>query len=368
MFPDPQPYFLKLDDPRRETKNKLHKLGDILFIALAAVLSGIEDWANMEEWARRKEAWLRQYLELPNGIPSHDTISDVFSRLNFKQFSLAFVEWVEASLPTLNGQHIAIDGKTLRGSRDSEGADHVVGAFASAGRWALAQEAVREKSNEIDAIPRLLSLLEIKGATITIDAMGCQRGIAEVIVAAEADYILALKDNQPSLYADAQAKIDAAVEAATLPIHRTLDKDHGRIETRRYCILTDLTGIAGAQKWKGLKGIGMVESSREIIGKETTVERRYYICSNPDLPHFAEHVRSHWAIEAHHWILDVQFGEDKNRTRKDFSAKNLAVVRRMALNFLHADKDEKDKRSIRTRKMIALLDDNYRTALLSRAA
>jgi len=240
-----QPYFAGLVDPRRQTKNKLHDLNDILFIVLAAVLSGVEDWANMEQFACEKEAWLRQFITLANGIPSHDTISDVFTRLDPIQFSLMFNDWVESELPSLAGRHIAVDGKTLRGSRNANGTDHVVSLFACAERWVLGLSAVREKSNEITAIPRVLSLLNIAGATVTIDAMGTQREIATLITDANADYILALKGNHPTLSTAVARRLDEAVRAETLPCVMERDKNHGRLETRRYFLSDDVNELPG---------------------------------------------------------------------------------------------------------------------------
>ena len=202
MLPDPRPYFAGLIGPRRETKNKLHKLSDIIMIVLCAVLSGVEDWVGMEEFAEEKEGWLRGFLGLPNGIPSHDTLSDVFGRIDRKAFAEAFTRWVQAALPSLSGEQVCLDGKRLCGGREGDGAVHLMSAFAAKARFVLAQQAVADKANEITAIPELLAMLELQGALVSIDAIGCQKAIARHIVEAGADYVLALKDNQPTLHQD----------------------------------------------------------------------------------------------------------------------------------------------------------------------
>lgn len=363
-FPDPRPHFEKIKDPRRSSKLKLHKLEDILFILLAATICGMESIAAIEDWAYEKETWLRQYIELPNGIPSHDTINDVLHRIDPKEFSWMLTAWVESGLPNLAGQHIAIDGKTLRGSRTAQDVVHVVTAWVCEGRFVLAQEIVSEKSNEITAVPSLLSVVDIKGAAITGDAMNCQKQIAELIDACEANFVLAVKDNQPKLFEDIQSSLDEKIAAGTIKPLRTLDKGHGRVETRKYFLSTELDGIRNAKEWHGLAAIGMVESTREMIGKgkEPSVERRYFISTVTDLPKFAELVRGHWGIEnRQHWTLDVQFREDEHQLRGN-AAKNMAVIRRMSLNILRREPDE--KLGSRRRKTRAMLDDTYREKLL----
>jgi hypothetical protein len=208
-LPDPRPYFADLEDPRRETKNKLHKLGDIVMIVFCSVLGGIEDWAGMEDFALEKEAWFSDFLELPNGIPSHDTLSDVMGRLKPGAFAALLLRWVRSALPTLDGEQVCVDGKKLRGSGAGEAAVHLLSAYAARARLVLAQEAVAEKANEIVAIPDLLAMLELKGAVVTIDAMGCQKAVAGQIVEAKADYVLALKDNHPTLCGDVRLWLDA---------------------------------------------------------------------------------------------------------------------------------------------------------------
>ena len=362
MFPNPQPYFESLTDPRRITKNKLHPLGDIIFIVLCAILSGIEDWVGMEEFAHSKSAWLRQFIQMPHGVPSHDTLSDVLGRIQPSEFRLAFTQWVEAALPSLCGEHVAIDGKTLRGSSHrGKGAVHLMSAFASRARWVLTQQAVREKSNEITAIPDLLDLLEIKGATITIDAMGCQKNIAKQIVDAEANYVLALKENQPTLYEEVKEQIDREDAAGNLVGYTTVDSGR-RAERRRYVLSAQVHALSQSKAWAGLKAIGMVESFRDT-GDTSSTDRRYFITTLTDVPQFADAVRAHWSIEnTEHWVLDVQFGEDRNRARKSHSATNLALIRRMSLNMFR--RNPSDKHSIKRRKIRAALNDDYRASLL----
>jgi predicted transposase YbfD/YdcC len=362
MLPNPMPYFEDLKDPRRETKNKLHKLSDIVMIVLCAVLSGIEDWVGMEEFAEEKAAWFRGFLELPNGIPSHDTLSDVLGRIDPQAFRDAFLCWVQAALPSLSGEQLCLDGKTLRGSRSGDKAVHLLSAYAAKARWVLAQQAVGEKTNEITAIPDLLSLLDIAGAIVSIDAMGCQKAIAQTIIDAKADYVLALKDNHKGLCEDVSLWLDTETAAGRLPLHETVDKDHGRLEIRRYGLSAQIDWLEQKPDWKGLAAVGRVESTR-IIGDKTSVEIRYYLCSFTDLERFAQSVRQHWCIEnRQHWVLDVQFGEDGNRARKDHSPENLALIRRMALNLFNNHGSSKD--SLRRRKLRACLSDRYRAELI----
>jgi predicted transposase YbfD/YdcC len=360
---DPRPYFANLPDPRRVTRNKLHSLHDILIIVLSAVLSGIEDWVGMETFARERETWLRGFLELPNGIPSHDTLSDVMGRIDPVAFRAAFTAWATDALPDLAGEQVCVDGKTVRGSREGENpAVHLVSAFAGRARWVLAQQAVAEKSNEITAIPDLLSLLDLEGAVVSSDAMGCQKAIAQTIIDAGADYVLGLKDNHPTLCDDVQLWLDTEVARGRLPVLETIEKDHGRIEIRRYAISSQIDWLDAKADWAGLQAVGRVESTR-IIGDDVSTDCRYFLCSLTDQRRFAATVRSHWGIEnQEHWVLDVQFGEDACRTRRDHSAENLALIRRVALNVLRHNGPPRD--SIRQRKIRAALNDGYRLNLL----
>jgi predicted transposase YbfD/YdcC len=362
---DPRPYFMDLPDPRRVTRNKLHPLHDILMIVLSAVLSGIEDWVGMQAFAEEREAWLRERLglSLPHGIPSHDTLSDVIGRIDPVAFRAAFTAWATAALPDLAGEQVCVDGKAVRGSRDGENpAVHLVSAFAGQARWVLAQQAVAEKSNEITAIPDLLALLDLQGAVVSADAMGCQKTIAQAIVNGGADYVLALKDHHPTLCEDVQLWLDTEVARGRLPVQETVEKDHGRIEIRRYALSCQIDWLDAKPNWAGLQALGRVESIR-IIGDQTSTEHRYFLCSLTDPERFAARVRGHWGIEnQQHWVLDVQFGEDACRTRNDHSAENLALIRRIALNVLRHNGPPRD--SIRRRKLRAALNDDYRLRLL----
>jgi predicted transposase YbfD/YdcC len=360
---DPRPYFAGLPDPRRETRNKLHPLQDILMIVLCAVLSGVEDWVGMEAFAEEKEAWLWGFLDLPNGIPSHDTLSDVLGRIDPVAFRAAFTAWATAALPNLAGEQVCVDGKAVRGSRDGENpAVHLVSAFAGQARWVLAQQAVAEKSNEITAIPDLLALLDLQGAVVSADAMGCQKTIAQAIIGGGADYVLALKENHPTLCEDVQLWLDTEVAQGRLPVQETVEKDHGRIEIRRYALSRQIDWLDAKPHWAGLQALGRVESIR-IIGDQISTEHRYFLCSLTDPERFAASVRGHWGIEnQQHWVLDVQFGEDACRTRNDHSAENLALIRRIALNVLRHNGPPRD--SIRRRKLRAALNDDYRLRLL----
>ena len=360
---DPRPYFADLPDPRRVTQNKLHSLHDILMIVLSAVLSGIEDWVGMETFAQEREAWLRGFLELPNGIPSHDTLSDVLGRIDPVAFRAAFTAWATAALPDLAGEQICIDGKAIRGSREGDNpAVHLVSAFAGRARWVLAQQAVAEKSNEITAIPDLLGLLDLAGAVVSIDAMGCQKAIAQTIIDGGADYVLTLKDNHPTLCEDVRLWLDTEVARGRPPVQETLEKDHGRIEIRRSALSPQIDWLDAKPDWAGLQAVGRVESTR-IIGDQVSTDCRYFLCSFPEPDRFAATVRSHWGIEnQQHWVLDVQFGEDACRTRNDHSVENLALIRRVALNVPRHNGPPRD--SIRQRKIRAALNDDYRLNLL----
>jgi len=318
---------------------------------------------GIQTFAQERETWLRGFLELPHGIPSQDTLSDVMSRIDPVAFRSAFTAWATDALPTLGGEQVCVDGKTLRGSREGKhGAVHVVSAFAGQARWVLAQQAVAEKSNEITAIPDLLNLLDLEGAVVSIDAMGCQKAIAQTIIEGEADDVLALKENHPTLCEEVQWWLDTEVACARLPVLETVEKDHGRIEIRRTALSSAIDWLEAKPDWAGLQAVGRVESTR-IIGEEVSTECRYFLCSFTDPQRFAAAVRGHWAIEnQQHWVLDVQFGEDACRTRCNHSAENLALIRRVALNILRHNGPTRD--SLRQRKIRAALNDHYRLNLI----
>jgi len=373
-------HFATLPDPRVE-RTKEHLLLDISTIALCTVLCGGEGWAAMETFGRTKEAWLRTFLALPHGIPSHDTFGRVFARLDPAAFGRCFLAWTRAVAPDRAPPGatpvVAIDGKTLRRSHDraaGQAALHLVSAWASASGLVLGQVAVDDKSNEITAIPVLLRLLALEGATVTIDAMGCQTAIAAQIVAQGGAYVLALKDNHPTLHAEVReafARGRATAFADYAPGDhdhaRTVDKDHGRLEIRRYWTLTDpdlLAYLDPAGAWAGLRAIGLVEAERHV-GATVTVEQRHYLLSGAGgAATFGRAVRSHWGIENRvHWVLDVTFGEDNCRVREGHSPQNFAVLRHLALNLLRQERTRQG--SMPTKRFTAALDDTYLATVLA---
>lgn len=363
MLKNPQDYFADLPDPRRRTRNKLHRLQDIVMITLCALVCGFEDWVSIEDFGCENEAWLRTFLELPNGIPSHDTLSDVMGRVKPQALEQACGAWMKDGLPGLQGLHVAVDGKSLRGSAVvGAGAAHLLTAFACEARLVLAVQGVADKSNEIPAIPELLGQLELSGAVVTIDAMGCQKEVAEVIVQAQADYVLALKDNHPQLCEDTRQWLQHCDARGEIYQVESVEKDHGRIETRRVIVSRELDWLDARQDWAGLNALVMVESTRHIKGRQSS-ERRYFLSSLTDTRRIAHVIRAHWSIEnQQHWILDVQFGEDAHRAHKNHSATNLGLMRRMALNLLR-DNDS-SALSMRRRKMRAGSNLGYRCQIL----
>jgi predicted transposase YbfD/YdcC len=357
-------HFSKLEDPRIE-RSKRHKLIDILTVTLLGVICGADSWVGIESFGRAKLKWLRRILELPNGIPSHDTIARLFARLNPEQFQQCFLEWVRSLVRLSEGEVIAIDGKTLRQSYDSadgKGAIHMVSAWATENRIVLGQCKVNEKSNEITAIPRLLRLLEVKDCIVTIDAMGTQTAIAQLIVQREGDYVLALKDNQGNLFEDVQ-QIFAQAQASGFAgiehdFDQTVDKGHGRIEIRRCWTMGQVEFLMNAEKWAKFTSIAMVQSERRINGK-IEHETRYYISSlTSDARRLGQAVRSHWQVEnSLHWVLDLAFLEDTCRIRKDHAPENLAVVRHIALNLL--TQETTAKLGIKNKRLRAGWDEDY---------
>lgn len=334
--------FVDLVDPR-VARTRRHDLLDIVTLALCAVLAGAESWGEVEEWGQIKLAWLRTWLGLPNGIPSHDTFGRVFSRLDPGQLEIGVLRWgqmLAAGAPATGGV-IAVDGKTVRAARAPQGsALHVVSAWASATRLVVGQEAVDAKSNEITAIPELLSRLDLTGQVVTIDAIGCQTAIAAQIVAQGGDYVLALKANHADLLTNVRDSF-ALADATTLGQIRTAEKGHGRIEVRTCRTITDpatLGWLDPAASWANLRCIAEVVGERRIDGERTT-HTRYYLSSLPgDAAAIAKAVRSHWGIENQvHWVLDVAFREDASRARIGHSATNLALIRKLVLNLLRAD-------------------------------
>jgi predicted transposase YbfD/YdcC len=366
--------FEELTDPRARSCS--YQLDELLLAAICAVISGAESWTSVVEWSEMKPDWLRQHLPFANGIASHDTFGRVFSLLDAKQFEACFMRWIGELCPSLDGRHIAIDGKCVRGSHDgARSAIHLVSAWSSASGLTLGQIRTADKSNEITAIPELLDALEVKGAVVTIDAMGCQRDIAAKIVERGADYVLGVKDNQPGLAEAVKLWFDAA-DAGKMdrPFWDDIqiEKDHGRIETRR-CLATDDVAWLQEQNqdWVGLRSLVMIESTREIIGRNgngtASVERRYYISSLPaKAALLGNTVRAHWGIEnSMHWVLDVAFREDDCRIRVGEAAQNFAILRRIALNLLK--KDTSTKLGIANKRLKAGWNVDYLAKLMGLA-
>jgi predicted transposase YbfD/YdcC len=367
-FPSVSRFFLALRDPRRAHRRK-HLLMDIIVITLCAVISGANDWQQVATFAQRRHAWLSTFLGLPNGVPSHDTFERVFDRLDPAAFQACFQRWVEAIAHHLDLDHIAIDGKTLRGSKnDPKGwkALHLVSAWATACHLSLGQVAVEAKSNEITAIPRLLELLDLHGALVTIDAMGCQTAIAQQVVDGGGDYVLTVKDNQPHLLEDVSACLHRAMEAdfegVTHEYWGTEERGHGRQETRTYLIIKDPEGIRNQEAWPDLSVIGMCVREREVQGKRSE-EVHYFIGSRRmGARGYGQALRNHWGIENNlHWQLDVAFGEDGSRVQRRHGAENLALLRKLALMFL---KRHPGKESIARKRYMAALDPAFLEEIL----
>lgn len=364
-------YFTIIFDSRQEGKVR-HKLIDVLFIAVAATICGCDEWEEIEEWAIAKEEWLRQYLELPNGIPSWYTIERVLDCIDPKQFEKCFTEWMKEITQFKEGDVVAIDGKTMRGTADRSNAKravHIVSAWCSSDKLVLGQVKTDEKSNEITAIPELLDLLFIKGAIVTIDAMGCQKDIATKIVKEKkADYVLSLKDNHETLKSEVEEYFKDAEKANfkddKILQYSTLEKGHGRVEERLYYYSTDINWMEARKDWTKLTGIGMVIRRVEING-EKTEERAYHLGSVRTAEEYARGVRMHWGIESTHWSLDVTFREDASRTRKDCAPQNLALLKRMVLNMVKKDKEKYPKKSLKRRRFMASLYDEYLEYILA---
>lgn len=340
--------FSALPDPRKDI-NKRHLMIDMLFITLCAVISGVKSWDQIEEFAIDREEWLRKYLELPFGIPSHDAIRYLFLFLDGKAFNKAFADWVEKIRPNLGENHIAIDGKTSRrsGSKNSSlKALHSVSAWATNLSLVLGQVHVNEKSNEITAIPELLDMLELKGCLVTIDAMGCQKDIAEKIIEKGGDYVLALKANQKNLHEEIKDYFDDAIENdfRDIKFHsfQNTEMDHGRLETRQYFVTSEIDDLFEIKNWPSIKCIAMVIAQRKVNG-ETSQEKRYYIssCKNR-FDRIQRGIREHWSIEnSLHWVLDMCFDEDQCRKRIKNSAANISTIRKIAINMLKSEKSYK---------------------------
>ena len=352
-------HFSNIQDPR-VNRQKRHQLQDIFFITLCAVICGADNWVAIEEFGKAKEDWFTELLELEYGIPSHDTFGDVFAVIDTEEFSDCFSKWVTDLANLTEGEVIAIDGKCLRRSIDkasNKSAIYMVSAWAQKNSLVLGQVKVAEKSNEITAIPILLERLDIAGAVITMDAMGCQKKIAQQIIEKKADYVLSLKGNQGSLHDDVITYFESSLspEAAVV----TFDGGHGRIETRSVRATNKIDWLKENHSWDGLKSIIAVTATRETKTK-VTEETRYFISSlSADNPKQLEHaIRAHWAVENNlHWVLDMAFDEDSNRTRQGYSASNLAIIRHIALNLIK--KEKSSKVGIKTKRLKAGWSNEY---------
>lgn len=366
-------HFANLDDPRVD-RTKRHQLIDILVIAICAVICGADNWEEVQLFGEAKQAWFKTFLTLPHGIPSHDTFWRVFARLDPQQFQQSFVSWIAAVSEVTKGQVVAIDGKTLRRSHDhplGRGAIEMVSAWAAENRLVLGQVKVDDKSNEISAIPELLGVLDISGCIVTLDALGCQKEIAEAIVAQEADYVLALKENHGRLYEDV-VELFADLEASGFKAYpysqaQTVNKNHGRLETRTCQVIAEqdiLMQLRDAPEWSGLRAVVRVHARRQK-GAEVTEKERYFISSlDSHARDLLKAVRSHWSIENElHWVLDIAFREDESRIRKDHGPENFAVLRHIALNLVKQEKTQ--KASIKGKRLKAGWDEDYLLKILS---
>jgi predicted transposase YbfD/YdcC len=367
-------HFASVKDPRIE-RTKAHNLVDIIAIALLAILSGAEGWEEIETYGEAKQEWLKEFLELSNGIPSHDTFSRVFARIDPKEFQESFSGWLKTITEKLGVEVIAIDGKTLKGSYDRESkkkALHLVSAWSSCHRLVLGQQKVKNKSNEITAIPELLEMLSIEGAVLTLDAMGCQKEIASLIIQKKADYILCLKANHKGIYERVFDWFQLAREENFVrreyDYYQEVESGHHRTEKREVWVVPveEIPGLDPKGEWKGLKTIVMV--IRERIGwNKTTRQIHIYLSSwRESAEKIARAIRSHWGIEnSLHWTLDVTFSEDKSRIRKENAPENFALLRRLALNILKQDMG--DKRSVKRKRYLAGLDNDYLLKILTSA-
>lgn len=361
-------HFEKLPDPRQAAK-VVYPLKEVLLLCLLAVLAGAEGFTDIARFGVKKRELLRRFLPFQNGTPAHDHLGDIFATLDVETFQQCFVDWVSA-LTGAPADVIAIDGKTSRRSHarsKGKAAVHIVSAFAARQRLVLGQTKVADKANEIVAIPRLLDMLSIEGAIITIDAMGCQRKIAKKIIEKKADYVLALKGNQSSLHEDVEVFVaeqkGTDFEDTTISTDHSVDADHGRIETRTTTVIHDVAWLQERHRWPGLNGIVVIDSLREIDGK-TEQETRLYITSlSDDATRLAQIVRSHWAVEnSLHWVMDMVFRDDECRIRTENAPANFTTIKHMAHNLLRI---APGKDSLRLRRKLAAWDDDYLASVVT---
>ena len=367
-------HFSQLPDPRTDENRIRHQLLDMVVIAICAVICGADSWVAVESFGHAKSKWLSRLLKLPNGIPSHDTFSRVFGLIDSIEFEHCFINWIKQVIEVTDGQVVAVDGKHLRRSYDTatdQAALRLVSAWASSQSVTLGQLKVSDYSNEIPAIPQLLELLTLSGCIVTTDAMGCHPQIAQQIVNADADYVLALKANQGQLHEDVKLLFDGILDNRLPDVQtdtaQTIDGDHGRIETRTATVISDSALIAplrGSEAFVNLNSVVKVTTQREHNG-QTTVKSRYYISSLPaDATQLLEAIRTHWSIEnCCHWVLDVAFDEDGCRIRKKNGSQNFAILRRIALNLLKGEKSAKV--GVATKRLKAAWDTDYLTTVIA---
>lgn len=369
--------FFDLPDPRTGP-NVIHKLHDLIVLAICGILCGADSWVEIEEWSEARFEFYKTFLDLPGGVPSHDTFGRVFARLEPDAFERCFIAWTQGLSSSAQGKLVSIDGKSLRRSFehawDKSGMAHMVSAFASANRMVLAQTACGGKGREIEAIVKLLGLIDLTGAVVTIDAIGCQKQIARIITEKQGDYVLAVKENQPTLHTQVKHLLDelilenfAGVEHGFV---QTEDDNHGRIETRRVWVCDRVEPLACRSEWAGLSSVAVVESVRQDLGDvsgKVTTERRYFISSlsGCDAKRMAAAVRGHWAIEnSLHWVLDMTFREDERRIRRGHGAENFSRLCRIAVNQLKKETSKKG-RSLRVKRKLAGWSNDYLLKLLA---
>lgn len=358
---------LDLKDPRRVSKgNFIYPLNEIFFLVISAVISGTEDWTGIAMFGETKLNWLRRFLPYENGTASHDVLGKLFARIDVENFQEVFIKWINFISKFTDGEIIAIDGKTMRGSGDSNisnSAIHVVSAFAAKQGLCFGQTVVSKKSNEIVAIPKLLDMLAIQGAVVTIDAMGCQKEIAKKIIKKGADYVLMVKDNQKDLNEQVEKIFELYIDKNS---DETIDSGHGRVETRKCEMIDDLRFLDDSEQWYKLKSVIKISSIRYVKKtKKQSQETRYYITSLPKNSKKLNHIiRSHWSVEnTLHWRLDVVFNEDKLSKRKDNSAPNFNIISKLAMTLI--DKEKSKKISLRKKRLLAAWNDDFREKILN---
>lgn len=360
-------HFENLEDPR-VLRTRRHPLVSIIVLAVAGVICNCDSWVEIQEFAKTKKKFFENFLSLPGGIPSHDTLGRVFSVLDARAFQDCFVSWVKELVGINQGKVVAIDGKTVRGSHNrtsGKSAIHMVSAWVSENSVVLGSVKTEAKSNEITAIPELLKLLLLDGCIVTIDAIGCQKTIVSEIIKKNSDYCIAVKENQHQLHEGIKESFKGHLQTKEVETYETLEKSHGRMEKRKYTLITDqeyLDYLNPKGAWKNLKSIGQVESKRTVNGV-TSKEKRYYILSVNEVKQFAEAVRNHWGIENKlHWVLDVIFKEDQSRVRTGQADQNLCVLRHMAVNLI---RQNKSKGSVKTKRLKSGWDENFLVEVLT---